>query len=101
MPFPPPVIDVFMALTISLTFEFSEPVHWYEHPSSLHASSAPYFVGTNTRLWVTGSSSPNFSFWVEPKIALAPEGPPPPDCGFGVALADWVLLELEPQAASI
>ena len=56
----PPVIAVFIALTISLTLEFSEPVHWYEQPSSLQASSAPYLVGTKNGFVVTWLTSTNF-----------------------------------------
>src|SRR3954453_13890926 len=96
MAFAPPVMAVFMALTISLTFEFSDPVHWYEQPSSLQASSAPYLVGTKNGLVVTWLTSTNFCFLLEPKMPP----PPPLDCGFGVALAFDGLL-LEPQAASI
>src|ERR1700742_4222442 len=95
MPFAPPVMAVFMALTISFTFEFSEPVHWYEQPRSLQASSAPYFVGRKNGLVATRSTRTTFSFLWKPK-----RPPPPPlDCGFGVALA-LVGLLLEPQAAS-
>ena len=41
MPSAPLVTALFIAFTISLTFELSEPVHWYEQPRSLHASAAP------------------------------------------------------------
>src|SRR3954452_15190833 len=95
MPSAPPVTAVLNALTISLTLLFSEPVHWYEQPSSLHASSAPYFVGTKNGLVVTWLTSTNFSFLLEPKMPP----PPPLDCGLGVALALLGLLE-DPQAAS-
>src|SRR4051794_11951888 len=75
-----------MALTISLTLEFSDPVHWYEQPSSLHASSAPYLVGTKNGLVVTWLTSVNFSFpspspntpvagvplWAEAFLSLSP-----------------------------
>jgi hypothetical protein len=47
------VIALFSAFTISLTLLLSEPVHWYLHPSSLQASSAPYLVGTKNGFVVT------------------------------------------------
>src|SRR4029079_2571879 len=48
-----PLIAVLVAVTISAHSEFCEPVHWYEQPSSLHASSAPYWVGVKNGLVVT------------------------------------------------
>src|SRR3954468_20796036 len=71
MPFAPLVMAVFIALTISLTFDVSEPVHWYEQPSSLHASSAPYFVGTKNGLVVTWLTNTNFRLPFAPKMPAA------------------------------
>src|SRR3954471_10724113 len=71
MPFAPPVMAVFMALTISLTFAVSDPVHWYEQPSSLHASSAPYLVGTKNGFVVTWLTKTNFGLPLDLKIPLA------------------------------
>src|SRR4051794_36533852 len=96
MPSAPPVTAVLNALTISLTLLFSEPVHWYEQPSSLHASSAPYFVGTKNGLVVTWLTSTNFGLLVEPNTPP----PPSPDCATAVGVALAALLP-PPQAASI
>src|SRR3954447_21093415 len=71
MPSAPPVTAVLNAFTISLTLLFSEPVHWYEQPSSLHASSAPYFVGTKKGFVVTWLTKTNFSLPLEPKMPAA------------------------------
>src|SRR3954447_5067300 len=71
MPSAPPVTAVLNALTISLTLLFSEPVHWYEQPSSLHASSAPYFVGTKNGLVVTWLTNTNFRLPFDPKMPAA------------------------------
>src|SRR4051812_32973904 len=71
MPSAPPVTAVLNALTISLTLLFSEPVHWYEQPSSLHASSAPYFVGTKNGLVVTWLTKTNFRLPFDPKMPAA------------------------------
>src|SRR3954466_2664643 len=71
MPLGPLVIAVFMALTISFTLEFSDPVNWYEQPSSLQASSAPYFVGTKNGFVVTWLTKTNFSLAFEPKMPPA------------------------------
>src|SRR4051812_12037118 len=71
MPSAPPVTAVLNALTISLTLLFSEPVHWYEQPSSLHASSAPYFVGTKNGLVVTWLTNTNFRLPFAPKMPAA------------------------------
>src|SRR4029079_19146558 len=96
MPFAPLVIAVFIALTISLTFEVSDPVHWYEQPSSLHASSAPYLVGTKNGFVVTWLTSTNFSFEVWAKT------PPPPSCAaWAVAVAFDPQPDEPPHAASI
>jgi hypothetical protein len=46
-------IAAFIALTISATSEVAEPVHWWSQPSSRHASSMPYCVGTKNGLVVT------------------------------------------------
>src|SRR3954471_13420458 len=72
------LIALFIALTISRTLLLSEPVHWYEQPSSLQASSAPYFVGTKNGLVVTWLTSVNLYFFVVPKIDWAPLDEPPP-----------------------
>src|SRR5919198_2090657 len=96
MPFAPLVMAVFIALTISLTFEFSEPVHWYEQPSSLQASSAPYLVGTKNGFVVTWLTSTNLSF-----LSLANTPPPPCAAAVVVAFALPVLpLSPPPHAAS-
>src|SRR3954454_11224128 len=94
MPSAPPVTAVLNALTISLTLLFSEPVHWYEQPSSLHASSAPYFVGTKNGFVVTWLTSTNFSLESSEKTL-------PPDCAAAVAVAFEVPVLLEPHAVSI
>src|SRR4051812_23933635 len=96
MPFAPEVIAVFMPLTISLTFEFSDPVHWYVHPRSLQASSAPYLVGTKNGFVVTWLTSTNFSFLVTAKIPL-----PPSWAAVAVAVAFALSGLLEPQAGSM
>ncbi len=64
----------------------------------MHASSAPYLVGTKNGLVVTWLTSTNLSFSVCPKI------PPPPDCAAAVAVVvAFALLGLllPPHAASI
>src|SRR3954471_8348062 len=71
MPSAPPVTAVLNALTISLTLLFSQPVHWYEQPSSLHASSAPYLVGTKNGFVVTWLTKTNFRLPFEPKMPAA------------------------------
>src|SRR4051812_18673279 len=83
-----------MALTISLTFDVSEPVHWYEQPSSLHASSAPYLVGTKNGFVVTWLTRTNFSLPSLPKTL------PPSSAAAAVAVA-LESLPLEPHAPSI
>src|SRR3954447_10840452 len=90
MPSAPPVTAVLNAFTISLTLLFSEPVHWYEQPSSLQASSAPYLVGTKNGFVVTWLTKTNFSFVEVLKMPLA-----------GVPLSAPLLDdgELDPQAA--
>src|SRR3954452_21704749 len=98
MPFAPPVTAVLNALTISLTLLFSEPVHWYEQPSSLQASSAPYFVGTKNELVVTWLTKTNFSFESDgPKTVE----PPPPPLVCALAFVVVFLLSEPPQAARI
>ncbi len=66
-----PLIAVLVALTISATTEFCEPVHWYEQPSSLQASSAPYWVGVKNGLVVTWLMKTNFQFGVFGKFPIA------------------------------
>src|SRR3954470_9122608 len=61
------VIALFIALTISLTLLVSEPVHWYEQPSRLHASAAPYLVGTKNGFVVTWLTNVNLYDGWEPK----------------------------------
>src|SRR5262249_17402855 len=96
MPFAPLVMAEFIALTISLTFEVSEPVHWYEQPSSLHASSAPYLVGTKNGFVVTWLTSTNLSLFVWANT------PPPPSCAAcAVAVGVEALSLDDPHAASI
>src|SRR3954470_13909140 len=68
-----PLIAVLVALTISATTEFCDPVHWYEQPSSLHASSAPYWVGVKNGLVVTWLTKTNFQFGVFGKFPIASE----------------------------
>jgi hypothetical protein len=62
---------VLVALTISATTELAEPVHWYSQPSSLHASSAPYWVGVKNGLVVTWLTKTNFHFGVLGKLPMA------------------------------
>src|SRR3954471_1527686 len=81
------VIALFIALTISLTLLVSEPVHWYEQPSRLHASAAPYLVGTKNGLVVTWLTNVNLNDGCEPKTLDA--------------FADDVLVPPPPQASSI
>ena len=59
MPLTPALIAVLNALTISPTLAVCEPVHWYEHPSSLQASAAPFCVGVKNGLVVTWLTSVN------------------------------------------
>src|SRR5919112_6437706 len=59
------------AFTISLTLLLSDPVHWYEQPSSLQASSAPYLVGTKNGFVVTWLTNTNFSLPFDPKMPAA------------------------------
>src|SRR4051794_23399764 len=66
-----PLIAVLVALTISATTELAEPVHWYEQPSSLHASSAPYWVGVKNGLVVTWLTNTNFHLGVFGKLPIA------------------------------
>src|SRR5690348_2340123 len=66
-----PLIAVLVALTISATTEFCDPVHWYEQPSSLHASSAPYWVGVKNGLVVTWLMKTNFQLGVFGKFPIA------------------------------
>src|SRR3954465_7218588 len=96
MPSAPPVTAVLNALTISLTLLFSDPVHWYEQPSSLHASSAPYFVGTKNGFVVTWFTNTNFRLPFEPKM---------PEAGVPLAWLVWAFVVdgelLPPHAAMI
>src|SRR3954451_5660050 len=65
-----PLIAVLVALTISATTELAEPVHWYVQPSSLHASSAPYWVGVKNGLVVTWLTKTNFQLGVFGKLPM-------------------------------
>src|SRR5919109_2894518 len=82
------LIALLNALTISPTLLLSEPVHWYVQPSSLQASSAPYFVGTKNGFVVTWLTNTNRNFFGALKM---------PDAG----LPSCALLEspLPPHAA--
>jgi len=95
IPSAPLVTPVLKALTISLTLLFCEPVHWYEQPSSLHASSAPQRVRTKNGFVVTWLTNTNFIFGFDLKMPLA--GEPPDD--WAAALPE-LLSSLLPQAAS-
>src|SRR5688572_28270818 len=66
------VMAVLQASTISATTELTEPVHWYSSPSSLQASSAPYWVGTKNGFVVTWHTNANFHFGVCGKLPTAP-----------------------------
>jgi hypothetical protein len=59
-------------LTISDTIESFDPVHWYVTPSSLLASSAPYWVGVKNGFVVTWLTNTNFHFGVVGKFPIAP-----------------------------
>src|SRR5215468_10680451 len=67
-----PETAVLMALTISAGMESLEPVHWKELPSSLQASSAPYWVGVKNGLVVTWQTKTHFQFGVFGKLPTAP-----------------------------
>src|SRR5580704_6694088 len=72
MPSAPLVTAVLSASTIWLTLLFSEPVHWYSQPSSLHASAAPYCVGVKNGLVVTWLTNTNLYFLCEPNTLAEP-----------------------------
>src|SRR5690349_11878714 len=84
-----PLIAVLVALTISATTELADPVHWYEQPSSLHASSAPYWVGVKNGLVVTWLTKTTFQFGVFGKLPMASE-----------AAFSWLQAASRPVAAS-
>ena len=63
------VMAVLVASTISATTELTEPVHWYSTPSSLQASSAPYWVGVKNGLVVTWQTKTNFHDGVFGEVA--------------------------------
>src|SRR3954464_9807946 len=63
---------VLIALTISAAIESFDPVHWNELPSSLQASSAPYWVGVKNGLVVTWQTKTHFQFGVFGKLPTAP-----------------------------
>src|SRR5262245_30726991 len=72
MPLACELTAVLVASTISATTEFCEPVHWYEAPSSLHASSAPYWVAVKNGFVVTWQTNANFQLGVVGKLPTAP-----------------------------
>src|SRR5260370_13037211 len=51
---------VFIALTMSATILFAEPVRWYLHPTRAKASEGPYGVGTKNGLVVTWLTNTKF-----------------------------------------
>jgi hypothetical protein len=53
-------------------WQVADPVHWYEQPSSAHASAAPYWVGTKNGLVVTWLTNTNFHFGVVGKFPIPP-----------------------------
>ena len=70
------------AFTISLMLEVVEPVHWYEQPSRLHASAAPYCVGTKKGFVVTWLTNTNFHFGCDlMKACEASASDTPPKAG--------------------
>src|SRR4030095_6727083 len=84
-----PLIAVFVALTISATTELAEPVHWYVQRRSLHASSAPYWVGVKNGFVVTWLMKTNFQFGVFGKLPIA-----------SAAALSWLHAVRSPVAAS-
>src|SRR3954451_25407049 len=68
-----PETAVLMALTISAGMESLEPVHWKELPTSLQASSAPYWAGGKKGLVVTWQTKTHFQLGVLGKLPTAPE----------------------------
>src|ERR1017187_1243053 len=53
------LMAAFIALTISLTIEFTDPTHWYLQLNKSQASWAPYRVGTKNSLVVTWLTNVN------------------------------------------
>src|SRR5215211_2197473 len=80
MPAALPEMAVSMASTMSLTTEFSEPVHCDVVPSSASASSMPYRVGTKKGLVVTWLIKTKFHSGVSGKLPPDPPPPPPACC---------------------
>src|SRR5919107_2595483 len=76
MPSALPEMAVFIASTISLATDCSEPVHCDVVPSSACASSMPYWVGTKKGFVVTWLTKTKFHSGVSGK--LPPDPPPPP-----------------------
>src|SRR5215831_13067234 len=66
------VIALLVASTISDTTELTDPVHWKLTPRSLHASSAPYWVGVKNGFVVTWQTKTNFHAGVLGKLPTAP-----------------------------
>ena len=59
IPSTPAATALFIALTICEMLLESDPVHWYEQPSSLHASAAPFCVGVKNVFVVTWLTNVN------------------------------------------
>jgi hypothetical protein len=57
---------------MSETLLVDEPVHVYEHPSSLQASAAPFWVGVKNTFVVTWLTIVKWYDALVPKIAAAP-----------------------------
>src|SRR3712207_4640499 len=68
----------FIASTISLTTEVSDPVHCDLVPNSACASSIPYCVGTKNGLVVTWLTNTKLYSGVSGKLPPDPPDPPPP-----------------------
>ena len=78
MPLAPPEMAEFIASTISLTTEVSDPVHCDVVPNSACASSMPYCVGTKNGFVVTWLTKTKFHSGVFGKLPPDPPDPPPP-----------------------
>src|SRR3712207_9039581 len=81
----------FIASTISLTTEVSDPVHCDVVPNSACASSMPYCVGTKNGLVVTWLTKTKLYSGVSGKFPPDPPAPPPPPW-----LACWAASCLHP-----
>ncbi len=78
MPLASPEMAEFIASTISLTTEVSEPVHCDVVPNSASASSMPYCVGTKNGFVVTWLTNTKLYSGVSGKLPPDPPDPPPP-----------------------